>query len=545
MALETEANTNPINNFLKSPLGNNLALGAGMALVMGIMAAVWLWGQKPDYRILLSNFSDRDGGSIIAALQQMNVPYQFAEGGGAILVPADRVHDARLKLAAQGLPKAGNVGFELMENQKLGVSQFLEQVNFQRALEGELARSINSIAFIQSSRVHLAIPKPTVFVRDKQRPTASVLLNLHPGRSLDEHHVSAILHLVSSSIPELSPDNVTIVDQNGNLLSSKDNILNKKDRLDPTQLKYVQELQEGIIHRVESILTPMMGKGNVRAEATVDVDFSHSEQAAEIFKPNNTPENTAKRSEHSNESSNSESNNTGGVPGASSNQPGQQKQSESGNNSNNSQRENTVNYELDKTVRYIQNPTGSIKRITVAVLVNNKTELDADGKPVSKPLTDAEKEQINGLVKEAMGFNKDRGDSLNVTNTAFTFQPNEDIPEDPLWKQFATVDNIKSAFQYLVAGLIILFLYLNLLKPMIQRIAPPPPNETSQDAETAAEAGMQAAGMQEANQQQSSQSSTNPQEEINPQKNKLGMAKKMAMEDPRMVANILKEWVSE
>ncbi|MGH8809028.1 MAG: flagellar basal-body MS-ring/collar protein FliF, partial [Noviherbaspirillum sp.] len=166
--------------FTQTPGGRNALITAGAAAAVAVIAGVWLWSQKPDYRVLFANFSDRDGGAIVASLQQMNVPYQFAEGGGAILVPADKVHDVRLKLASQGLPKGGNVGFELMENQKLGVSQFLEQVNFQRALEGELARSIQSVGAVQSARVHLALPKSSVFVREQQKPTASVLLNLHP-----------------------------------------------------------------------------------------------------------------------------------------------------------------------------------------------------------------------------------------------------------------------------------------------------------------------------------------------------------------------------
>jgi flagellar M-ring protein FliF len=529
MASATEGQTNPISGFFQSPLGSNLALGAGMALVMGIMAAVFLWGQKPDYRILLSNFSDRDGGAIIAALQQMNVPYQFAEGGGAILVPAERVHDARLKLAAQGLPKAGNVGFELMENQKLGVSQFLEQVNFQRALEGELARSINSIAVVQASRVHLAIPKPTVFVREKQKPTASVLLNLHPGRTLEQQQVSAIVHLVSSSVPELPIQNVTVVDQNGNLLSSQDDPAHN-NRLDPNQLKYIQELQVGIVRRIESILTPMVGAENIRAEATADVDFSRSEQAAETFKPNNSPENTVKRSEHSNESSSTEADKAGGVPGAASNQPGQGQQNQQAEAANtgptSTQKENTVNYEVDKTVRYVQQPMGNIKRLTVAVLVNNKTEIDADGKPTTKPLTDAEKEQITGLVKEAMGYNKERGDSLNVVNTAFTVSPKEVIPEEPFWKQFANLETAKSVGQYLLSGLVILYLFFNVLRPMIRRLSAPPvvvaPTKTNEETEQ---------------DQESAKNKSQP--------NQLDTAKKMAAEDPRMVANIVKTWVSE
>jgi flagellar M-ring protein FliF len=524
--MAVEASNNPVSAFLKSPLGNNFALGAGMALVVGIMVSVWLWGQKPEYRVLLSNYSDSDGGAIVSALQQMEVPYQFSEGGGAILVPADRVHDARLQLASQGLPKATNVGFELMENQKMGVSQFLEQVNFQRALEGELARSINSISVVEASRVHLAIPKPSVFVREKQKPTASVLLNLHPGRSLEPEQVSAIIHLVSSSVPDLPIQNVTIVDQNGNLLSSQDDDL-LKNRLDPNQLKYIQALQADIVRRIESILTPILGIENIKAEATADIDFSHSEQAAETFTPNNNPDKKVKRSEHSNESSSSEESASapskpGGVPGASSNQSGQSSSAASSPNSKNSQKENTVNYEVDKTVKYVQQPMGTIKRLTVAVLVNNRTEADADGKPITKPLSDAEKQQITDLVKEAMGFNQDRGDSLNVANTTFTITPKEVIPEEPFWKQFANLDTAKSVGQYLLSGLVILYLFFNVLRPMLKRLSMPPvPPPLAKDEEITTPA------------------------ETKTEQNNLETAQKLAAEDPRMVANIVKNWVSE
>jgi len=528
MASTPEGQSSAISNFLQSPLGNNMALGAGMALVASIMAAVWLWGQKPDYRILLSNFTDRDGGSIIAALQQMNVPYQFAEGGGAILVPAERVHDARLKLAAQGLPKAGNVGFELMENQKLGVSQFLEQANFQHALEGELARSINSIAVVQSSRVHLAIPKPTVFVREIQKPTASILLNLHPGRSLDAQQVKAIVHLVSSSVPDLPAQNVTVVDENGNLLSDQEDT-GHNNKLDPNQLKYIQEIQEGIVRRIESILTPMVGAENVRVEAAAEIDFSHTEQAAEKYTPNNKPENTAKRSEHLNESKSTEgggdSSKPGGVPGASSNQPGQQKSATESAGNSSTLKDDTINYELDKTVRYVQEPMGNIKRLTVAVLVNNKTEIGADRKATTRPLTDAEKEQITGLAKDAMGFNKDRGDSLNVANANFTIPAKELIPEIPFWKPYANLETAKSAGQYLLSLLAILYLFFKFLKPMLKRLSTPPaPRPVERETRTP-----------------NRNISTNPEtKDAN-----IEDAMNMANEDPRMVANIIKNWVSE
>jgi flagellar M-ring protein FliF len=222
-----------------------ITLAAGIAL----LASVWMWGKSADYKVLYSNVSDRDGGAIIGALAQMNVPYKFTDGGGAILVPAEQVHEARLKLASLGLPKGGTVGFELMENQKLGVSQFVEQVNYQRALEGELARSMQSLASVQNARVHIAFAKQSVFVRDQQKPSASVLLNLYPGRSLDPAQVSAIVHLVSSSIPDLPTKNITILDQSGQMLS-KNSDSELDNQLDPGQLKYVEEYQQNIAKRI-------------------------------------------------------------------------------------------------------------------------------------------------------------------------------------------------------------------------------------------------------------------------------------------------------
>ena len=273
---------NSFMGFFQSALGRNLAFGAGLALVLAIMAGVFMWGQKPTYGVLLTNFSDKDGGAIIASLQTMNVPYQFSEGGNAILVPAEMVYDARLKLAAQGLPRGGNVGFELMENQKMGTSQFIEQVNYQRALEGELARTISSIGVVQGARVHLAIPKQSVFVREKQAPTASVLVNLNSGRTLDKQQVNAVIHLVSSSVPELTANAVTVVDQTGKLLSGNDKSTADTAQLDPEQMKYIKEIQDSIKKRVEAILVPMVGDGNVHAQATADIDFTRSEHTNQM-----------------------------------------------------------------------------------------------------------------------------------------------------------------------------------------------------------------------------------------------------------------------
>ncbi|HZW14164.1 MAG TPA: flagellar basal-body MS-ring/collar protein FliF [Noviherbaspirillum sp.] len=528
--------------FAQTPGGRNLFLMVGMAAVVAVMAGVWMWSQQPDYRVLFSNFSDRDGGAIVASLQQMNVPYKFADGGGAILVPADKVHDARLKLASQGLPKGGNVGFELMENQKLGVSQFLEQVNFQRALEGELARSIQSVAAVQAARVHLALPKASVFVRDQQKPTASVLLNLHPGRMLDPQQVSAIVHLVASSVPDLPTKNVTVVDQNGNLLSEIGKL--GANGLDPSQLKYVQELQLSIVKRIESILTPIVGATNVRAEATADIDFSHSEQAAETYRPNQDPNAASIRSQQISESQSNTPQGASGVPGALTNQPPVPATAPltappAGSNpaapatpTGNSQKDMTVNYEVDKTVRYVQQPMGGIKRLSVAVVVNYKKVTGKDGKVSMVPLSDAEKTQITDLVREAMGFNKERGDSLNVVNSPFASEK-ETIVEPPLWKQPEMIDLAMVVGKYLLGAIILLYLFFAVLRPMLKRATSallPPPPEPAPEPELEDDVVHIESG---------NAMGTRPRT----YQDNLDAAKELSRKDPKMVANVVKAWV--
>lgn len=295
-----QQDTPPPPTFLQTPLGKNFLRGLGIAAVLAVMLGVWMWSQRVEYRVLFANVSDKDGGAITASLDQMAVPYKFSDGGASIMVPEEQVHGVRLKLAAQGLPKGGTVGFELMENQKLGVSQFHEQVNYQRSLEGELARSIESIAAVSSARVHLALPKPSVFVREQQKPTASVLLNLQTGRVIDQAQVNAIVHLLASSVSELPVSNVTVVDQAGNLLSDPDKANNAR-KLDPNQLKYVEAIQKNIIKQVESLITPLVGPGNVRAEATADIDFAQVDTAAEVYKPNSPPEPQSIRSQQTSE----------------------------------------------------------------------------------------------------------------------------------------------------------------------------------------------------------------------------------------------------
>jgi flagellar M-ring protein FliF len=536
----------PVNmmDYTRTAGGRKVMLMLGVAAVVAVMAAVWMWGQKPDYRVLFSNFSDRDGGAIVAELVKMNITYKYAEGGGAILVPADRVYDARLKLASQGLPKGGNVGFELMENQKLGSSQFIEQVNFQRAMEGELARSIESVSAVQAARVHLAMPKDSIFVSEQKAPTASVLLNLHPGRTLDAQQVIAIVHLVASSVPNLPFKNVTIVDQNGTLLSDTSKSASTTG-MDPSQIKYVQDLQQSIVKRIESIITPMVGSENVRAEATADVDFSRSEQAVESYKPNQTPEAITIRSQQTSESQNGSAN-AGGVPGALSNQPSpaatapitaaspSSKPAVPGAPNATTRKDATINYEVDKTIQYVQQGGGGLKRLSVGVVVNYRKVTDKAGKVSMKPLTPAETAQITNLVKEAMGYNQARGDTLNVVNSPFAVAEHEAIPELPMWKQPDNIQLAKVSGKYLlmVAGL--LLLYLRVMKPLMKKIAEthalPAPDKNAHLHHTHLMQGANGELLEVQDGRRNYQDG-------------LTRAQKLANEDPRVVANIVKTWV--
>jgi flagellar M-ring protein FliF len=529
-----------------SQMGNKLLLVAGAAAVIAVMAVFWLWSQQPDYRVLFSNYTDKDGGAIVAALEKMNVPYKFSDSGTAILVPAAQVHQARLKLASDGLPKGGNIGFEILENQKFGVSQFVEQVNFQRALEGELERSIQSIGAVEVARIHLAIPKASVFVRDQQKPTASVLLNLRAGRSLDSQQVGAVVHLVASSVPDLPAANVTVVDQNGNLLSDTSKKMGANN-LDPTQIKYIDDIQQSIIKRVESIIAPIVGAKNVRAEASAEIDFSSVEQAAETYKPNQKPDDITVRSLQSNESKTSNGGAATGVPGALSNQPpaavtapitappvaapGATAAAAVDITPVTSQKNMTTNYEVDKTVRYVQQAMGGIKRLNVAVVVNNMPVVDKAGKTTYRPLTAAEKTQINDLAQQAMGFNKERGDSLTVVNSSFAGEPVEIVPEVPLWKSPEVIEYAKDALRFIVGIVVLLIIYKRALSPMLRKLTAPSPKLLSSPKDNE-DAVVSLSGGQE------------KLSGVSGYEQSLEAAKQLAKDNPRMVASVVANWTS-
>ncbi len=460
-----------------------IALIAGLAALVALVVVLAAYTRTPTYRVLFSNLSDRDGGAILGALSQMNVPYKVAEGGGAVLVPAEVVYDTRLKLASQGLPRGGGVGFELMENQRFGTSQFAEQVNFQRALEGELARTIQALSAVQAARVHLAIPRPSVFVRDSQKPSASVMVSMFAGRVLDPGQVNGIVHLIASSVPELAPRNVTVVDQAGTLLSGPPGE-SRNGALDAAQLKYLHQVEAAIAARIENILKPITGPENVRAQVAATLDFSEVEQTSEIFKPNATPQDQAIRSQQSSESNSSTPQPPQGVPGALSNTPpgaataplvapqaGAQPGQPAPPPATTSQREQTVNYEVDKTIRHTKGEIGAIKRLSVAVVVNYRRGSGDNAKP--EPLSEQELAQVTDLAREAMGFSRERGDTLNVVNAAFRDGLADPAAAAvPFWKDPFYVSlavEILKVLVVVVAGFIVLRMILSVVRASRRR----------------------------------------------------------------------------
>lgn len=528
-----------IQGFNDLPSQRKLGVMVALAAVIALIAGSVMWAQTPDYRVLYGNLSDRDGGAVIESLQKQNIPFKTVEGG-AIMVPSSMVYEARLKLASQGLPKGGSVGFELMDNQKFGISQFQENVNYQRALEGEITRTIETISAVQGARVHLAIPKPTVFVREEQKPSASVLVSLYAGRGLDKAQVGGIVHLVASSVPEMPPGNVTIIDQNGKMLTSGSGDKSSTLGLDSSQLEYLQQVEQSYAKRVEDILAPIMGVENIRAQVAADLDFSQTEQTAEIYRPNAIPDQSSIRSQQTTETLGEGGQNASGVPGALSNQPpgaatapistsGKIAATPSAASLGGTlHKESTVNYELDKTISHTRKQVGSIKRLSVAVVVNNKGTKDKKGKTNYRALTKEELTQIYNLAKEAMGFSQARGDTLNVVNAPFNLEEGEAAQPLPLWKDPALLGMAKDIVKYLVIAGLLIYLVLGVLRPMIEQLVRAGVASQARRAESEKESDVVYVGKKQANYEED-----------------LQMVKGLAKQDPKIVANVVKDWVGK
>lgn len=521
-----------------------IGLMVGLAASVAIGIGVAMWSQTPDYRLLYSNLSEQDANAVTQALQQAGIKYKLSSDASTIMVPRKDVHDARLKLAGQGLPKGVGAGFELLDkSQGFGVSQFMEKARYQRALEGELARTIASINSVRSARVHLAIPKRSAFVRARKKPTASVTVDLYAGRTLNEEQVAAIGHMVAASVPDMEVEQVSIIDHKGRLLTSPDSVGGM--RVTATQFAHRKRVEDYYISRIEDILTPIMGAGAVQAQVNADLDFTVTETTRESY----DPEIAAVRSEQTSEEKTSTPLKGSGVPGSLSNQPAEENaqpvdgagalQKEALPES--SSRQVTRNYELDRTISHIRAGGAAIKRLSVAVVVDDKIALNEDGDPVKTPLTQEEIDRLTTLVKDAIGFDSERGDTVSVINSAFSMpEPVEELPE-PSFLESEGIWNI--AKQALVIGLIA-FLIFGVLKPVMRELA-----AKGKDLPQAAlPAGYAAAGGGELSNDQLTLSG--PQQGA-PQlgnsgdayESNLDAARSLASQDPKRVAQVVNNWV--
>lgn len=532
-----------------------LRLGVGIVLFVAIGIVGLMMGRQAEWRVLYANLPDKDGGAVVAQLSQMNIPYQYAAGGGAILVPADKVYDTRLKLASQGLPKGAVTGFELMDNaNRFGMTQFQERLTFQRGLEGELTRTIQTMASVQSARVHLALPNQNGFFREQQKPSASVLVSLNAGRTLDRAQLAGIIHLVSSSVPEMDPKAVSVLDDSGKLLSTPAEAGGGLGA-DAQQLQYVQQIEQLYSSRILDILEPVVGRQNVRAQVTAELDFSQTESTSELFKPNQAPDTTAIRSQQLLESGAGAAgaNPPTGVPGATTNQPpgpsaapingGAQTLAAAGTAAGSAgavgaggRRESVINYEVDKTVRVVRGGTGMVKRISAAVILNHQTITDAKGKTTTAAMSDAQLEKMTALVRETIGFSKDRGDSINVVTAPFT-KEKVNVEPLPLWQQPELLDLARSLAWPLGTLLFGALVLMGAVRPALKVMAQPVPKHTERAGQLdAIEADEPARPLLSAPVSQS----------VEPTQSDLALedARKLTRDNPAAVANIVKTWMN-
>lgn len=531
-----------------------LLIGVAAAVAAGF--AVVLWTRGPSYGLLFAGLTVQDSAQVVQALEAANIPYKLDPGSGAITVPAEQVHSARLQLAGQGLPEGDNAGFAVMsQDPGFGVSQFMENARYQHALETELARTITNVQAVAAARVHLALPRQSAFVRDRQPPSASVFLQLRPGRRLEAEQVTAIVNLVASSIPELEADQVTVVDQQGRLLSSPESE-DVQGALPTKQFEFARRLEEDYVQRIEQLLTPLVGAGRVRAQVAVDVEMGVTEEAREQY----TPDSAVVRSEQTAEESSRSGAGPQGVPGALSNQPpapgvalpAEQAGVAAGTvaavpEPENVSRQTTRNYEIDRTVSHTRLPAGRLKRLSVAVIVDNTSipqsvpqaagaagDAAAPATATSAPLTAEQVENLTRLVKDAVGFDEARGDSVNVMNAAFhpeAVEPIAPLDEIPLWERPLVRDLLQ-----LVAGLVVLLvLVFVVLRPLVKGLL----------AQAKTGATIPAAALHGGDAAMVEARPTSAQAKPLAYEQQVAQARSLVQQDPRRVAQVVKTWVAE
>jgi len=518
-------------------------IGALLGIVVTVLVSVgiYTWGTSPSFSSLYTALDPSDAAEVVSALQSAGIPYELNAETGSVMVASGRVHEARLNLASQGLPKGTALGVEMLQQeQNFGTSQFIESARYHHAMETELARTISTMRNIKWARVHLAIPKHSVFVRKREHPTASVALNLFGGRTIDKGQVNAIVHLVASGITNLTAENVTVVDQNGRLLSSGE--MSSNAAMSGKQYEYSQKVERDFERRIEHLLEPIMGAGKVRATVNAKIDFTRQESTEELF--NNAKQTL--RSEQSSQTSRLNNLTGNGIPGALSNQPpesgklvegaGNTAGRVPGNKAVGNATQNAIkNYEVDRTIRHSRINSSDIKRLTVAVLVDDRVTVE-DGETTRTPLTEEELTRIKTLVEQTIGYDKERGDIVDVINASFMQQEAiEALPEPSLmdnkWVQFA----LKWIWPFILILVVIFTILRPSIKGLTSYVPPTPiaPPESNSDSKGEGADGNVA--------------QLEHQEEAIPlpleHDQKVEFAKSMAQQDPKKVANVVKDWV--
>ena len=531
MALVSAENvTAQAMGFGSLPALRQVGLMFGLALSVALGVTVAMWSQSPNYSMLYADLSMMDLSQVTESLDKAGIKYRIEQGSGAVLVPADKVHEARMKLATQGLPKSGDVGFELLEkDQGFGSSSFLQKARYNRALEGELAQSIGKLDAVQSARVHLAIPKQSVFARKNSATAVSVVLHLYPGRVLDETQIAGIINMVASSVPDLDAEHVTLIDQKGHLLSRAGD--HNDMLLSSTQFDYTRRVEERYAQRIVDIVSPIIGLDGVRAQVVADIDFTAQEQTRESY----LPEQKALRSEQVSQESTDQPG-AAGIPGALSNQPppagtvsdqpGLLTEAAVNTPVRNTSRA-TRNYELDRTISHTRQSPVSLRRLSVAVVIDYRTTRTRKGKIEKTPLEAAELERITALVKETVGLDEARGDTINVVNTPFQLPEEvEPLPEPPLWERPWILGLVKQ----ILGGLAVLIIAFGVLRPMLR-------NLTKQGKNTLENSQAQLTNQQI---EQLSLMNMGPGD----RKKLMERATSLAKEDPKRVAQVLNSWVA-
>jgi flagellar M-ring protein FliF len=465
------------------PIAKQVGLMLGLAFSVAIGVAIVLWSQEPAYSRLYGEIGEKDVAEILEVLNTQGIKYKVEAGSNVILVPTDEVNQVKLKLAAVGLPKSSSLGYELLDkDQGFGSSKSVELVRFQRALEGEIAQTIMAIQGVKTARVLLAIPQQSVFVRERKKPSASVVVNLYQGRSLDKGQIESIIHLVASSVPQLEAEQVTVVDQKGHLLNSRDS--SSVSNLTSKQFEYKKNIEEHLMERIGNILSPLVGADGMRVQISADVDFTETDKTQELF----DPKSAVLRSEQTSEEQNKLPA-TQGVPGALSNQPaaagtapettppadpaaapaaGAATPTPAAAAPGSIAKNATRNFEVDKTITHTRMATGSLRRLSVAVVVDDRRTAQADGKTTVQPYKPEDITRFTDLVKQAVGFDNARGDQVTVTNVAFKApEAPEALPELPIWQQAWFFNVLKQAG----AAFAVLLIIFAVLRPAMRSLS--------------------------------------------------------------------------